>query len=229
MKHLDQTKTLREAVVALFRDGYTGVEIFRNKDRLNELHKSALDWNSIGQNSLNRWINSAKKEDSDLEIYHLLNRRRRRPGMYTNWQPNGVVIFGPHREDLEVKPYWRTGVRAINKIPSKFVAIGTKRKAKAKGTGYLRDTDAVGLYVAELSELGYSLRDIVALWKTGRTRSPAKDKAPRVQWLLRQIRAVRQEPMSYSTIRRILQIYSYGPVAESLKLTQMADIGDLYD
>lgn len=229
MKLLDQTKTLRDAVVVLFRDGYTGVEIFRNRDRLNELHKSALDWNSIGQNSLNRWINSAKKEDSDLEIYHLLNRRRRRPGMYTNWQPNGVVIFGPYREDLEVKPYWRTGVRTFNKIPSKFVPTGSKRRAKVKSTGYPKETDAVGIYVAELSELGYSVRDIVTLWKTGRTRSPAKDKAPRVQWLIRKIKAVRQEPMSYSTIWRILQTYSFGPVAESFKETQMAEIGDLND
>ena len=226
VKLLKQIKTLREAAVALFRDGYTGIEIVRNKDRLNELHKPSPDWISISQSSLNRWINSAKNEDSDLEIWHLLNRRRRRPGMYTNWQPNGVVILGPHQDPLEVEASGNSGTPTVNRVPSKFVPIGPKLRKRIKKTSYsISDSDAVGIYLAELSERGYSVRGIVTLWKTGRTRSPDKDKTRRVQWLIRQIKAVRETPMSYSTVWRILQMYSFGPVAESLKQTQMAGIG----
>ena len=227
MTQYSRAKTLEEAVIVLFRDGYTGTEIVRNKDLLNGLNNSRLDWSSIKQSSLNRWINLAKNEDADLEIWHLLNRRRRRPGMYTNWQPNGVVILGPHHEPLDIKPDSSSSIQTVNRVPSKFVPIDPTRKARAKRTGYsMIDSDSVGLYVAELSELGYSVRDIVALWKTGHTRSPDKDKARRVQWLIGQIRSVRKESMSYSTVWRILQTYSFGPVSESFKQTQMAEIGD---
>ena len=230
---LEQTKSLEKAVIVLFRDGYTGIEIVRNKTRLNELHKPVPGWDSISQSSLNRWINLAKKEDADLEIWHLLNRRRRRPGMYTNWQPSGVVIFGPHNEDyeaLEVKQLPSNEIPTVNRVPSRFIPIGPKLRKRIKKTGYsINDADAVGIYVAELSDLGYSIRDIVKLWNWGRTRYPDKDEAPRVEWLIQQIRAIRKSPMSHTTIWRILQIYSMGPVAESFKQTQMAEIGDTHE
>ena len=213
MTLFNRAKTLEEAVIMLFRDGYTGTEIVRNKDLLNGLNNPHLDWSSIKQSSLNRWINSAKKEDADLEIWHLLNRRRRRPGMYTNWQPSGVVILGPHHEPLNVKPDSNARIQTVNRVPSKFVSIGPTRRTRARKTRYsINDADAVGLYVVELKNLGYSLRDIVDLWNGGKTRHPDRDKVPRVLWLVNQMRAVRPQAMSYTTIRRILQTYSIGPV-----------------
>ncbi len=231
MKRNNHPKRLKQAAIRLYRDGYTEAEIICNKERLTEVHKLGPEWKSANQTSLNRWIKSAKEEDLDLQIWHLLNRRRRRPNTYTNWQPDGVIILGAYYEPLEDTLYLGPGDGYIpvgTRNPSKIVETDPEWRAWLQDAGRsLKDTDAVGLYVAELSSLGYSLRDIVTLWGKGRTRYPDRDKAPRVQWLIQRIRIVREKPMSYTTIRRILQTYSFGPVAESFKETQMAEIGDL--
>ena len=82
--------------------------------------------------------------------------------------------------------------------------------------------EAAGPYLAELSNLGYSLRDIVKVWADKTTKYPALDKSHRVRWLRTQMRNLRGNPMSPSTIRRILQVHVFGDVALSWKEVQMS-------
>ncbi|MSQ17955.1 MAG: hypothetical protein EXR54_10490 [Dehalococcoidia bacterium] len=208
--------------------GYTEGEIIRYRQRLTAIHKLGAAWDSLNQSSLNRWIKSAKEADPDLEILHLLNRRRWKPGIYTHWTPEGTIILGPYYESLADTLYLGAGMDYFpigDRTPGRIVETDPKWRdwlPKAR----MKDSDAVGIYVSELSGLGYSSRDIVNLWKGIPTRHPDMDKAPRVQWLAKQLRGTPGrpiKPMSFSTIARILRVYSYGPEAESQKIAQMAD------
>ncbi|MSQ07662.1 MAG: hypothetical protein EXR46_10900 [Dehalococcoidia bacterium] len=222
---------LREAAIRLYRTGYPEGEIIRHKDRLAEIDKLGSAWDSLTRSSLNRWIKSAKEDDPDLEIWHLLNRRKWKPNVYTNWKCEGVIFLRPFYDPLSETMYLGPGQDYFpigGKKPGNIVRVG-KEKRQANPIGVrlgMNASDAVGQYVAELASLGYSLRDIVALWKGTKTRHPDMDKAPRVQWLAKQLRGTPArpiKPMSFSTIARILRVYSYGPVAESQKIAQMAD------
>ena len=206
-----------------------GVRSIRYRDRLKEIHKLGSAWGALTQSTVNRWINAAKKSDPDVEVQHVLNRRRWWPGIYTDWQPHGVIILGPYYDPLEDALYLGTGDSHIPLGDRKHGRVverdpGWANRVSSKWR--MKDSDAVGPYVAELTSLGYSLRDIVNLWKGFQTRHPDTDKAPRVRLLAKQLRHVRPNAMSYTTIGRILRLYSFGPVANKGELAQMTEDGD---
>ena len=231
MNHKITLRRIKEAAIRLFRNGYTEAEIIRNKKRLIEIHKLGSAWDSANRASLNRWIKSAKEDDPDLEIWHLLNRRRRRPNWYTNWQPNGKVMLAQYYEPLEDTLYLGPGVGFIptgNRVPSKIVETDPDWRNRLQNrTGFsLSDTDAVGPCIAELKSFGYSFREIVTLWGNKKTRHPDRDNAPRIQFLIQQIRSVREAPMSYTTVRRILQTYSFEDTGQMVIEVKEFETGD---
>ena len=210
MKHANLQKRLKEIAILLYRSGNSEAEILANKANHAEVRELGTDWDSIKQTSLNRWLRAAKDEDPDLEIWHILNRRWRKPGMYTNWEPNGLAFFGEYiplgdpGPPVEAGPQWKVRLK-----------LGKKYS--------LKDTDAVGIYIAELKSFGYSLREIVAIWGNQSSRHPTWDKSPRVKRLVRLIQDVRKEPMSYTTIRQILKTYTIGPIDEAINEVRMSD------
>ena len=195
MKQHNSQKQLKEAAVSLYRDGNTVAEIISGDHRPPNFREQDTNWVNITRRSLSRWIKIAKMEDPDLQIWHLLNRRWRRPGTYTNWEPNGVVIFPLNITYVQI--------RRGEKGPQVEAGSGLRLRLK------FPDSDAVGPYLAELKSFGYSYREIVVLWRSEETQYPDRDSSPRVQTLVRQIQTIREKPMSYSTIRRILQTYSF--------------------
>ncbi len=219
---------LKKAAIQLYRDGHTEGEMVQHKGRLKEIHRLASAWDSLNQSNLNRWINSAKEGDPDLEIWHLLNRRRKWPGLYNDWGIDGKIILSPYYDPLTDTLYLGPGMD--------YIPIGERKPGQTVRRDpawrdrlhkwRMNDSDAIEPYVSELASLGYSLRDIVSLWKGVKTRHQDLDKAPRVQWLVKQLKGVRQKAMSYTTIGRILRVYSVGPVSESDKITQMAEEGE---
>ena len=89
--------SLQAKVVALYREGRAEAEILAARDHLSQ---SDSVWADLKQSTLSRWIRQAKRADADLEIRHLLNRRRVRPGLYTNWVPDGQIILGSYYDEL---------------------------------------------------------------------------------------------------------------------------------
>jgi hypothetical protein len=205
------SRELKEAAVSLYRDGSTEAEIVQNKARLMRVHRLGSEWEPLLPKTLNRWLNLAKEADPDLEIVHLLNRRRRRPGLYNHWEMTGEMeILTQYHDRVTHKMYVGPGMDYIpigEEDPPEVVRVGD-RFGKWEPPGPL-------LYLARLASLGYSLRGIEKLWKGEETRHPNLDEK---NWeeAQRIISAVRTSPaMSYSTIRRTLQGCSFRPVSNA--------------
>ena len=69
---------------------------FESQDQV----KRSFPRGKVPRQTLNRWLKEAKDEDPDLEIIHHLNRRRWKPGVYTDWRPVGKIILGPTYDPL---------------------------------------------------------------------------------------------------------------------------------
>ena len=67
-------------VIHLYTQGYTEKEIL---DLRGKLDATNLLWRELKQQTANRWLNSARDADPDADILHLLNRRKRKPGLVT--------------------------------------------------------------------------------------------------------------------------------------------------
>jgi hypothetical protein len=211
---------LKEAAIALYRQGYSQAEILRHKERLVEIHRLGSVWKSLTQSSLTRWINAAKEDDFDLEIWHLLGRRRFRPGIYTNWNPEGKIILLPYHDPLTDTLYLgpRMGYLGANE-PSNIVRVGEKKAQSTRHEWKMPDSDAAGPYVAQLRSLNYSIREIQHLWNGEGTKYRKLDQSPQVQLLVSQLRKVRPRAMTHTTIGRILKIYS----SADYRLTRLAE------
>jgi len=199
-------------VVRLYRDGYTEAQIIRGKDRLSTIHKLGSEWTTISQSKVNRWLNGAIADDPDLEVWHVLNRRRWKPGVYNNWRPEGIVILPPFYDPLADTLYLGPGDEFIpisGREPGNIERIGEGRETSSSSRRRLPDSEAAGPYLAELASLGYSCRDLEALWRGHGTKHSTLDRSPRVRRLREQLRLIRSKPLSYSTISRILQKYSF--------------------
>lgn len=226
LSHTRRTPEAREAVIRMYHDGYNEAEILGLRERFTEI--------DLNQSSLNRWVKKAREDDPDLEIRHLLNRRRRRPGVYTQWQAGGVIYLAPYYDPLLDTLFLGTGQDFLStggREPGNTVRVkspplpsvvsgsdgGTERTTRRKKRPKVRESDAAGPFVARLSSLGYSQRDIVALWKRRPTKNPELDGTPWVRWQVAQLHRIRmpEKAMSASTIGRILQIFSFGSVADS--------------
>ena len=207
---------LRDTVIAFHRDGRTAVEIVSLAPHLSSAHELGAAWNTINQRLVNRWIRKAREEDPDLVIWHHLNQRKRKPDLYTNWKRDGFILLSPYYDQLTDTLYLGTGMDYIPIAGSRAPGNVIRYEEKKKASGYrrrshgMRDSDAVGQYVAELHDaFGYSSRDIVKLWEKTKTRHPATDREPRVVWLSEQLRGVRVKVMGHTTINRILKKYGY--------------------
>jgi hypothetical protein len=213
---------LKEAAIALYRQGYSQAEILRHKERLVEIHRLGSVWKSLTQSSLTRWINAAKEDDFDLEIWHLLGRRRFRPGIYTNWNPEGKLILPPCHDQLTDTLYLGPGMDYFpttgGKEPSNIVRTGIE-KNPAWPKWKMPVSDAAGPYVAQLRSLNYSIREIQHLWNGEGTKYRKLDQSPQVQLLVSQLRKVRPRAMTHTTIGRILKIYS----SADYRLTRLAE------
>ena len=209
---MKRNNRLGKAVVSLYRDGYTEVQMVRGRDRLSFIHKLGTEWITLTQSNVNRWINGAIEDDPDLEVWHVLNKRKWKPGVYNNWRPDGRRVmlshcYDPLADTLYLGPgdgYIPTG----DWKPGNIVRIGQSREDRSV-TKSRPVSDAVGPYVAELASLEYSCREIVALWNRHGTGHTRLDRKPRVRRLVQQLRYIREKPMSYSTIARILKTYSF--------------------
>ena len=204
-------KALTNAVVALYREGFTEQRIVTLTGQLAATHKLGDAWTRLNQSTVNRWLKAARDEDPDLQIWHLLNLRRRKPGVYSNWTPKGQIILMPFYERLTDTLYLGPGMDYIplkgGRMPGNVVG---RVERETRATGYpMNLSDAAGPCVAELASMGYSGRDIVRLWEGRKTSHPDKDHAPRVRWLAKELRNLRRRALSYSTISRILKIYSF--------------------
>ena len=208
--------SLKEAIVAYYREGRTVVEIVRLTPRLATSHAFGDAWKTINQRLVNRWLRKAKEEDPDLVIWHHLNRRRRQPGLYTNWRGDGFILLSPYYDTLTDTLYLGTGMdfepAPGSRPPGNIIRYeGKQETPDYSGPGpRKRYSDAVGTYVAELHDaFGYSSRDIVKLWEKGKTRHPAKDNQPRVVWLVERLREVKTRAIGHTTVVRILKEHGY--------------------
>ena len=209
---MKQSNQIRESVVRLYRDGYTEAEINRGKDRLSTIHKLGSEWTTLNQSKVNRWLNAAKEDDPDLEVWHVLNRRRWKPGVYNNWRPEGIIILPPFYDPLADTLYLGPGDGFIptgGREPGNILRVGKTRDGHVRTRRGLPDSDAVGPYVAELASFDYSCREIVALWRGHATRNRRLDGTVRVKRLVEHMRNIQPKPMSYVTVSRILQKYSF--------------------
>jgi hypothetical protein len=218
---------LKEAAIALYRRGHSQAEILRLKERLVEIHPLGAVWQSLTKSSLTRWINAAKEDDFDLEIQHLLGRRRLRPGMYTNWKPEGKIFLLPY-DPLTDTLYLGPGMDYFPyplgvKEPSNIVRVGNKKapptRHQPRHQRKMPDSDAAGFYVAQLRNLNYSIREIQRLWNGEGTKYTKLDRSPQVQYMVSQLQQVRPRAMSHTTIARILKIYS----SADYRLTRLAE------
>ena len=92
--------------------------------------------------------------------------------------------------------------------------------------------ESVISYLVQLKELfRYSYRDIERLSKGQPTRFPDKDKIGMVQWAAKQLK-----PMSYSTVRRIMEKYmatgdetkKVRPSGGARKVVEVVEAGTVY-
>ncbi len=214
--------SVRDWVLALYRNGYSQKEILHFGDS-RQGNKTGPSIRRLVQSNISRWISKGRDADPDLEIWHLLNKRKRRPGMYTNWEPNGRVLLGPFYERLTDTLYLGPGMN--------FSPTGAMKPGKVIRTGpgwkppyaKLKDSDAAGPYLAELSSLGYSQRDLLRLWKRRPTRQPKLDNSPRVRGLVGAIMHIRARPFGLGTINHILKTYQFkddSRVAEGWRSTK---------
>jgi hypothetical protein len=204
-------------VVIYYRQGYTERDLIVYRSELVERHPLGPAWETLNQKTLNRWINQAKEKDPDLEVWHVLNKRKRRPGMYTYWKPDGQVILGIFMDHLTQTIYLGPGDEFFpleDLGPWKIVRPDGKYQPDF---GKQSDVDAAGEYLAELAFLGYNPRQIVKLWRGEKTRRPSVDELARVQQIVSILRLRRKGPLSHSTIRRALKIYSYSEGAFDIK------------
>ena len=94
----------------LYWQGYTERELTVHRSELVERHPLGKAWEGSKQKTLiNRWINKAKEKDPDLDVWHVLNRRKRRPGIYTNWEPKGKLILSHFMDHLTRTKYFGPG------------------------------------------------------------------------------------------------------------------------
>lgn len=206
---------LSEAVIAFYQEGRNAAEIVKLVPQLSSEHKLGSARGTINQRLVNRWLRNAREEDPDLVIWHHLNRRRRKPGVYTNWTRGGFVILAPFYDPLTDTLYLGPGDTAMipeSGVPEHVITSEVKQNSSGHRSPKwrMRDSDAVGPYVAELHDaFGYSSRDIVKLWENKKTRHPATDGEPRVMWLAEQLRGVRLKAMGHTTVNRILKVYGY--------------------
>ena len=203
-------KELRDAIVAFYREGHTEAEIVRLAPSLSSTHQIGSVWNTVNQSLVNRWLSKARDADPDVVIWHHLNRRRREPGVYTNWRRDGLILLAHYYDPVTDTLYLSEGMD-FTPAPGSRPPRNVKgyKKIENRGPG-MRDSDAVGPYVAELHDgFGYSSRDIVKLWKKRKTRQPATDREPRVMWLAEQLRGVKPIALGHTTIHRILKTYGY--------------------
>jgi len=193
---------LKEAVTDLYGDGRTEKELIVLSKELSKHHRLGPAWLRVNQQTVNRWLSEAKRQDPDLEIWHLLNRRDRVPGLYTHWQPVGLKRVLISHDGLTGIIYLAPGV---DFFPS---GQGAKPIQNSRGRKAWRESKSEAMmgYVWPLwKEFGYSYRDIAKLSNKKSTRYPDRDKTPVVEGLTMLL-----EPMSYSTIRRIIQRYLAG-------------------
>ena len=211
---------LRPKAISLYREGRTETEILANSERLAQ---SDPAWADLKQSSLNRWCRQAKRADPDLEIWHLLNRRRFRPGLYTNWVPNGQIILASHYDDFTDTLYLGPGAD-YSPLPGRPTPKNIVRSddTSSPQSRRQRDRDSAGPYLAHLRALAYSLREIKRLWKGEKTRHPALDDTEWVGFLVSQLRMIREDPWSHGTIQNILRVYQAGPMPESVRKVIMA-------
>ena len=211
---------LRPKAVALYRDGRTEKEILANSDRLAQ---SDRVWEQLKQSTLSRWIRQAKRADADLEIRHLLNRRRLRPGLYTNWIPDGQIILGSYYDELTDSLYLGPGAD-YSPLPGRPRPKHIVRSdaAPSPQSRRQRDRDSAGPYLAHLRALGYSLREIKLLWDGKKTRHPELDYTEWVEFLVSKLREFRSGSRSHGTIQNILRVYQAGPMPESVRQVIMA-------
>jgi hypothetical protein len=221
-------KGLKEAAIRLYRLGYSQAEILRNKERLAEIDRLGAVWQSLTQSHLSRWINAAKEDDFDLEIWHLLGRRRFRPDIYTNWKPEGKIIVPFYHDPLTDTLYltpdgdyypYPPGV----KEPSKIVRGGKKKAPRTRQEPKRPGSDAAGPYVAMLRAMNYSIREIQHLWNGEGTKYPKLDESPLVQLLVHRLKEVRPTAMSHQTIWRIPRRVTDSRLTERAKRLQNND------
>lgn len=211
---------LRPKVIALYRDGRTEKEILANSDRLAQ---SDPVWEQLKQSTLSRWIRQEKGTDPDLEIWHLLNRRRCRPGLYTHWIPSGQIILGSYFDDFTQTLYLAPGAD-YSHLPGRPGPQHIVRSdaGPSPQSRRRRDRDSAGPYLAHLRALGYSLREIKLLWDDEKTGHPELDYTEWVRFLVSELRKIRTQSRSHATIRNILEVYQAGPMPESVRQVIMA-------
>ena len=224
---------LSKAVVALFAAGSTESELVTHRERLVKIHALGEVWLLLRQSSANRWLREAKDENPDLEVEHVLNRRRRKPGLRRNWKLEGVILLPPFYDAVTDTLYLGPGM-GFFPLSDDFNPAHTvqARSDTERALPSFRDRDAVGPYLAHLCELGYSVRDLHELWagrssKSARSRGAPKrdrfsamDREPWVQWNVARLKEIRVEPMAPTTIWAILQVYSTS-TAESWRQSMM--------
>ena len=221
---------VRDAVVGLYRQGHELNEI------VDGLTRRGGVWEKLNRSTVGRWLMAAREDDPDLVIRHHLVRRGRKPGIYNDWRIVGSMVTSPFYDVLTDTMYLGPGMDFMplpeGREPAHIIRVDEQRddrdQPRRRSMRRRSIREAVGPYVAELSSLGYSLRDIAKVWAGKATKNPALDKSDRVRWLRVQLNNLRKEPMSPSTIRRILQVHEVGDVAQSLKDYQMYGIRSVF-
>ncbi|MFH1141150.1 MAG: hypothetical protein V1724_05710 [Chloroflexota bacterium] len=210
---------LQKTVIHLYRNGYTEAEIIELRDRIGSLYKLGAAWLVVHPRTVNRWLKAAREADPDLEIAHLVNRRRWKPGIYANWKAEGQVILMPFYDPIRGKMYLGAGDTFFQLSAGPQVEMvkppeaieqeqrwQQERERDLQGVSWVSDIpQAPPIAVVLHTDYGYSYRDIAKLSKQQWSRFRDRDKAPGVQELIKGLRHTGE--LSYSKVRRIILEY----------------------
>ncbi len=222
-------KGLQAAVVWLYWQGYAEKEIVSLRREISQRHRLGKTWLNLPQSTVNRWLKAARDADSDLEIWHLLNRRRWKPGIYTNWKVEGQIILMAFYDPLRDQVFLGAGDAFIPLDPSGDLETTMLPEVieQEKQWRQQREADLQRLSppipVLLKYRFGYSYRDIARLSQRKRSRFPDRDKAPEVQQLVTHL-----EPMSYSTIRRTILGYDRDRIDSGVRKVTSKKVVDLF-
>ncbi|MFC1935591.1 hypothetical protein ACFLX9_02360 [Chloroflexota bacterium] len=191
-------KIVKERAIDLFHQGYDEKEIVVG------LRQLEGQYSEITRSAVDRWVKAARYSDPDLQIWHLLNRRKRKPGIYTNWKPEGQIVLGPYHDPLMGILYLSSGddiILPTRKHPEHIMESLVVEEEQEQYEKSLRSpAEPLGeiliphlMYLREIHRFSY--REIANLVQRNAKRLGGDTYVDRLS------------KMSYSTVRRIIQRY----------------------
>ena len=214
-----QTSLLKDAVIHLYDAGYSEATIVSMAKKLAGLGPRTLErqrveirrlfgqrlelgqtWLRLKQSTVNRWLRLARERDPDLEIRHVLAKRKWRPGAYTNWQPTGPFHIGSTYDPITDTMYLGPGVREVHSQPRQSYprvvkSSGEKEEAEIR-EGPLWQAFTLAILKKKFE---YSYRELSALSRGRSTRRAEVDLLPDVKDYLKHL-----QPVTYSKARRLV-------------------------